>query len=71
MAASQARSVKMRRVASSSFAEGVIVIRAGGRRRVIARSITFATRSGPAPSRRIGPSYAPFVTAPTVALKCA
>ncbi len=41
---------------SSSFADGVIVIRAGGRRRVIARSITFATRSGPAPRWRIGPS---------------
>jgi hypothetical protein len=43
-------------VAIDSFAEGVIVIRAGGRLRVIARSIVVATRSGPPPSRRIGPS---------------
>ncbi len=56
MAASQARSPSSRRVAIESFADGVIVIRAGGRLRVIARSITLATRSGPAPSRRIGPS---------------
>ncbi len=40
---------------TSSFADGVIVIRAGARRRLIARSITFATRSGDPPSSRIGP----------------
>ena len=56
IAASQPRLPSRRRVAIDSFADGVIVIRAGGRRRLIERSITFATRSGPPPRRRIGPS---------------
>ena len=37
-------------------AEGVIVIRVGGRRLFSALSITFATRSGLPPRRRAGPS---------------
>ncbi len=45
-----------RRIAIVTLAEGVIVMRAGGWRRLSARSITLATRSGPPPSSFIGPS---------------
>jgi hypothetical protein len=54
--ASHMRSGISRRDGIDSFAEGVIVTRVGARRLVIDFSITFATRSGPAPSRRSGPS---------------
>ena len=71
MAVSQARSFSNFRVKSMSLAEGVITIRARGRLRRSARSIVFATRSGPAPSLLMGPSYAPLVIAATLALNCA
>ncbi len=56
MAASHVRSVSRRRAADHELGRGRDRYPRGGRRRVIARSMTFATRSGPPPSSRIGPS---------------